>query len=467
MMKYAVPGKLASVLTTVLFCSTAFANRPVPRPALLERLNSDVDIIGIVHWGPNTYTEKQWGYGDENPAHLDPSDFSAEQIVGACARGGLRGLVVVAKHHDGFCLWPTKTTEHNITKSPFRGGKGDYVREMEQACRRFGLEFGVYVSPWDRNSRFYATEKYVEIFHAQIKELLSGEYGEIFEMWFDGANGGSGWYGGAKESRKIGVGYYRFDEVFRFVRALQPSICIFNEHDEADFRYGGNERGFVDPDSRATGLHYDNVWANYKKWANKGVFEGTTFHPVEADFPLRKSWFYDRKHSGLTKSSAYLTKLYLGSVGNGATMNIGIAPDKRGRLDDEDVRALAGFKRLKDLIFKKEMRDGEEFNVVVMSEDISCGEQVDAWEVVADGTVILSGKSIGRRRIRVLEKPVKAAECSLRITKDAGKLRKTEMRRYFADPELLRVVMASTTSTGETETARWMADFADQSGVSK
>ena len=142
--------------------------RPRPRPAMAARMAAEEDIIGIVHWGLNTYTDREWGYGDEDPALLAPSAFDADQIVGACKAGGLKGLVIVAKHHDGFCLWPTKTTRHNITKSPFRGGKGDYVREMERACRRAGLKFGVYVSPWDRNNAHYGTGKYTETYHAPV-----------------------------------------------------------------------------------------------------------------------------------------------------------------------------------------------------------------------------------------------------------------------------------------------------------
>ena len=168
------------VICAALACAAAqglSASRPVPRPALLERLRNGPELIGIVHWGLNTYTDREWGFGDEAPSLLNPAAFDASQIVGACKAGGIGGLVVVAKHHDGFCLWPTKTTEHNIAKSPFRGGKGDYVREMERACRKHGLKFGVYVSPWDRNSAHYGTEKYVALYHAQIKELLCGDYG--------------------------------------------------------------------------------------------------------------------------------------------------------------------------------------------------------------------------------------------------------------------------------------------------
>ena len=224
------------------------AARPCPRPALLDRLTRGPDVIGIVHWGLNTFTGREWGLGDEDPALLAPSAFDADQIVGACKAGGLGGLVVVAKHHDGFCLWPTKTTAHNVARSPFRGGRGDYVREMADACRRAGLAFGVYCSPWDRNNAGYGTPAYAETYHAQLRELLGGAYGEVFETWFDGANGGDGFYGGARETRRIGdaSAYYRFDEVFRMVRALQPKATIFaGECDESDFRWPGNEMGEV------------------------------------------------------------------------------------------------------------------------------------------------------------------------------------------------------------------------------
>ena len=164
-------------------------------------------------------------------------------------------------------------------------------------------------------------------------------------------------------------------------------------------------------DGRTISIH---VWDHYKLVANIGAADGTTFHPIEADFPLRKGWFYHESERGTTKSAAYLTKLYLSSVGNASTMNIGIAPSKDGLLDAEDVKALSGFKTLKDALFAHEVKQGESFNVVVMREDISKGEQVDEWEFVADGKAILRGKSIGVKRIRVLEAPCAAKSCEVR-----------------------------------------------------
>ena len=476
----------AAVLATV---ATAAGVLPKPRPALAARIAAgDCEVYGIVHWGLNTYTDREWGFGDEDPALLNPAKFDADQIVGACKAGGLGGLVVVAKHHDGFCLWPTKTTDHNITKTPFwksqesgvRSQGRDYVKEMERACRKAGLKFGVYVSPWDRNSAHYATEKYVEIYHAQIKELLSGEYGEIFEMWFDGANGGDGWYGGAKERRRIGGNYYRFPEVFKFVRELQPTVCIFaGESDESDFRWPGNERGELDPNSSATicstggfaGGKYGNP--DYKPHINTGMrsFENTKtesfFRVCECDFPLRPGWFYHAKEKGKTKNAAYLMQRYLHTVGNGGTMNIGIAPNKEGILDDEDVKALRGFKELKDAFFARHIDEGGRANVVVMTEDVSHGELVDGWSLVqekkkwlwgVETKLLAEGRTIGIKRIRVLKEPVKTTEIKLRhgCPRDIFPGYSLRCRYYYADPELVSLIESATTESGETDTAKWM-----------
>lgn len=455
-------GLLALSFGLLSAVAAGAAERPAPNAAQMGRIREGIELYGIVHWGLNTYTDREWGFGDENPADLNPAKFDADQIVGACKAGGLQGLIVVAKHHDGFCLWPTKTTGHNISKSPFRDGKGDYVKEMERACRKFGLKFGVYVSPWDRNNALYGTEKYVtDVFQAQIRELLSGDYGEIFEMWFDGANGGDGYYGGAREKRKIPSGYYRYEtETFAMVRKLQPNVCIFNESDLADFRFGGNERGIVDPDSRSTGGHYDGIWENYRKWANTGVVDGTTFHPIEADFPLRPGWFYHAKECGKTKNAAYLMQRYLATVGNAATLNLGIAPNREGLLDEEDVKALKGFKVLKDAFFAHPNAGplNEPFNVIVMGERLEEGELVDRWDIQVDGRVLASGKSIGRKRIRVLDEPVRGP---CRITANCGdRPVPVSVRFYSVDPELVRLVRNATTDSGETDTAKWMINAA-------
>ena len=448
--------KIVALICAAIMCGALLADggalvRPVPRAQLQRRFAEGIDVIGIVHWGLNTFTDREWGYGDEDPAWLNPKSFDADQIVGACKAGGLQGLVVVAKHHDGFCLWPTKTTEHNITKSPFRGGKGDYVREMADACRRAGLKFGVYCSPWDRNCADYGTDRYLEIYRAQLRELLTN-YGDVFEMWFDNANGGDGYYGGAREKRKIPKGYYGFGDVFRLVRSLQPNVCIFNEHDEADLRFCGTETGYVDPDSRSTGLHCDGVWTNYVKWANSGVVEGTTFLMVEADFPLRPGWFYHAAEDGKTKSGVSLMKTYLGTVGNAATMNIGIAPTKDGIICEEDVKALRDFGRLRQAYFANKVQgDGRPFNLILMHEDVADGEYVDGWEFVADGKVVASGRSIGYKRIRILKKPISPKAFEFKIMSKTGPFRALSVEKYLVDQSLVDVVLSASNRFDETE----------------
>ena len=469
-----------TLLTVIALSAAALAahaaqerlpRRPVPSAALKARIDARLDLIGIVHWGLNTFTDREWGFGDEDPALLDPKRFDADQIVRACKDGGLMGLVVVAKHHDGFCLWPTKTTEHNITKSPFRGGKGDYVREMADACRRAGLKFGVYISPWDRNNAHYGTPKYAEeVFRGQIRELLGGAYGEVFEMWFDGANGGNGWYGGSRETRRIPVGYYRYDEVYRLVRSLQPGICIFGDRDDgSDYRWPGNERGELDPDSRATITFAEytpnGAYGNpdYHYQINTGMPGGRYFRMCEADFPLRRGWFYHDAEKKEVKSAAYLMNRYLASIGNGGTMNIGIAPNREGRVADEDVRALKGFKTLLDAFFANEVtEEGAPFNVIELSEDLANGEQVDRWRFMVDDLNLACGRAIGARRIRVLDRVVTSKNVRLEVLVHGGALLPVKMRRFLVDEELIRLVTRATATSGETDTARWMTGAAEE-----
>lgn len=442
---------IATALATM--CAAA---GPAPRQALLERLEKGPEIIGIVHWGLNTYTGREWGYGDTAPELLAPAAFDAGQIAAAAKAGGLGGLVIVAKHHDGFCLWPTRTTGYNISASPFRGGGGDYLREMADACRAAGLKFGIYVSPWDRHDAAYASAAYVDKYHAQLRELLDGSYGEVFEVWFDGANGGDGYYGGTRETRTIPPGYYRFDEVSRMVRTLQPGATMFGGGD-ADFRWPGNERGILHPDSRAT---CDDTGAlkgeAMREALNLGAAEGPFFRVCEADFPLRKGWFWRESENGTAKSAAYLAKLYLSSVGNGGTMNIGLSPNRDGLLEAADVRSLAGFDAMRRALFEREAAPGGPFNVLVMKEDLSHGEKVQSWRFIADGEAVFSGKSIGRKRIRVLEKPVAARHCRLEAADGAGTPATADFKLYLADEELVRTILSATDSSGETDTERWM-----------
>jgi len=226
---------MKKILLICLFIGIAAAvfaqDAPKPYGVLPSKVQlnwQEMEMYCLVHFGVDTYTNNEWGYGDENPAMVNPTKFDAAQIVGAAKAGGFKGVVIVAKHHDGFCIWPTKTTERNITKSPFRDGKGDMIKEYQLACNKLGMQMGLYCSPWDRNNAAYGKPEYIQIYRDQLKELYTN-YGPIFMSWHDGANGGDGYYGGAKEVRKIDRStYYGWPATWAMIRQWQPTAltCV-------------------------------------------------------------------------------------------------------------------------------------------------------------------------------------------------------------------------------------------------
>ena len=321
----------------------------------------DLEFYGFVHFTTNTFTDKEWGYGDESPAIFDPTDFDADQIVGVASASGMRGLILTCKHHDGFCLWPTESTSHNVSASPFRDGQGDVVREFSEACARHGIQFGVYLSPWDRNHPGYGSEAYIECFRQQLRELLT-DYGPVFEVWWDGANGGDGYYGGARESRRIDRGsYYGWAENIAMVRELQPNAVIFSDAGP-DVRWLGNERGVAG----------DPCWATYTPTVRDGeskVGPGTTRHeegihghrdgkywlPAEADVSIRPGWFYHESQDDYVKTPTQLVDLYYQSIGRGASFLLNLPPDRRGQLHPRDVESLRGFRGILDQTFGEDL----------------------------------------------------------------------------------------------------------------
>ncbi len=337
---------------------------PAPR-----QLNwQETDMYCIIHFSMATFTDKEWGYGDEDPKIFDPKSFSAMQIVGAAKAGGFKGIVVVAKHHDGFCLWPTKTTEHNISKSPFKNGKGDILKEYKQACEKLGMKMGVYCSPWDRNNALYGKSQYVtEVYRNQLKELYAN-YGNLFMSWHDGANGGDGYYGGTREVRKIDRStYYGWDITWAITRKMQPSANIFGDVGP-DVRWVGNEEGHAG----------ETYWATYTPHApedgkvpsngfvkdyegTEGTRNGKYWMPAECDVPLRRGWFYHESQKGQSKSAYTLFDLYYKSVGRGACLDLGLSPNKDGVLDNEDVQILKQFGQILKETFANNLAKGATF----------------------------------------------------------------------------------------------------------
>ena len=329
---------------------------PVPSPRQLRW--HDFEVYGFIHFGPNTFTDKEWGYGDEKESVFAPTDFDADQIVRAAKDGGLRGLVLTCKHHGGFCLWPSKFTEHSVKNSPWRGGQGNVVREISDACRKHGLSFGVYLSPWDRNHKDYGRPEYLTYYRNQLRELLT-DYGPIFEMWFDGANGGDGYYGGARTKRQIdNRTYYDWDNTWQIVRQLQPEACMFSDAGP-DCRWVGNESGFAGTTCWAAmnraGLLPGVANA---KLLNVGQREGADWLPAEVDVSIRPGWFYHAKEDTAVKSPAKLMKIYFESVGRGANLILNLPPDRRGHLHENDVESLRQWGKLRETTFAVDLARG-------------------------------------------------------------------------------------------------------------
>ncbi|HTS62912.1 MAG TPA: alpha-L-fucosidase [Candidatus Acidoferrales bacterium] len=458
--------------------TAAFAAKSTPPPQPFGALPSarqlawhELECTAFLHFTVNTFTNKEWGYGDEDPDVFNPEKFDADAIVSALAGAGMRGVILTAKHHDGFCLWPTKTTDHSVFYSKWRGGKGDVVRDVSQAAARHGLKFGVYLSPWDRNSKAYGTPEYIKIYRAQLTELLTG-YGPIFEVWHDGANGGDGFYGGAREKRAIDRNtYYDWPKTWEMVRAMQPDACIFSDVGP-DIRWVGNERGIAgdpcwdtfDPVGEDGGpASPGNVRTAD---SNTGNRNGKQWMPAECDVSIRPGWFWHEAENARVKKPAQLVNLYYQSAGRGATLLLNVPPNRDGLLSAEDLAALQGFGAYLRGTFTQNLAakaktdathvrgsdkqygaanlvDGRpdtywatddkvtspdatldlgrpaKIQVIRLREAIRFGQRIDAvtverwqpggWEKIATAT------SIGARRLIRLESPVIAARLRLRI----------------------------------------------------
>jgi alpha-L-fucosidase len=358
------PGVAAAFLAVALAAGPAVAREaepPAPHgpvPSARQLAWHEREIYGFLHFTVNTFTDKEWGYGDESPDVFFPTDFDADQMVAVAKAGGLRGLILTAKHHDGFCLWPSKLTAHSVKASRWRDGKGDVVREVAEACRRQGLAFGVYLSPWDRTHPEYGRPAYLEYYRGQLRELMTG-YGPLFEVWFDGANGGDGYYGGAREKRTIDRRtYYDWSTTWQIVRDLQPGAMMFSDAGP-DVRWVGNEKGVAGDPSWST-LNRDDFAPGEADEArlNRGDRPGTHWLPAECDVSIRPGWFYHPAEDDDVKGPRELLDLYYKSVGRGASFLLNLPPDRRGRIHESDERSLRGFRRLVDATFSVDLARG-------------------------------------------------------------------------------------------------------------
>src|SRR5688572_8155636 len=361
--------KSASILLIVSFLIASCAEKkditppspvmPVPSEAQLAW--HEMEMNAFIHLTINTFTDKEWGYGDESPSLFNPSELNVDQWLTTLKDAGFKGVILTTKHHDGFCLWPSQYTEHSIKNSPYKQGKGDIVREISDGCKKHGLKFGIYVSPWDRNRADYGSPAYVEYYRDQLKELFT-TYGPVFEMWFDGANGGDGYYGGAREKRRInGATYYDWPTTLNIVREMEPNVIFFSDAGPG-VRWVGNERG-IGGETNWNSITPDTLFAGkagIEKILETGHENGTQWIPAEVNVSIRPGWFYHTKEDTLVKSPEKLFDIYLSSVGRGSTLLLNIPPDRRGLVHENDVKALQEWRALLDREFKTNLASGAE-----------------------------------------------------------------------------------------------------------
>ena len=470
---------------------------PVPTENQLRW--QDMEMYAFIHYSLNTYTDQEWGFGNEDPKLFNPSDLDCRQWARVCKQAGMKGIIFTAKHHCGFCMWPSKYTEYSVKNSPWKNGQGDVVRELADACREEGLKFAVYLSPWDRNHQEYGKPAYVTYFRNQLRELLT-QYGDIFEVWFDGANGGDGWYGGANETRKIDrTTYYQWPETYKMIRELQPNCLIWNDgSDRGDLRWVGTEAGNIGETNWSLLNHDGEVtWS----MLHYGLETGDSWVPGETNTSIRPGWFYHDTENEHVKSLSKLMDTYYKSVGRNSTLllNFPIAPN--GRIHPTDSLRGIAFNKMIQEVFKTDLakkakiktqgnttiidfKKPTAFNRFVAEEDIRYGQRVKKFSLealvdgqwqplkdelverlrVGDGTSGMNGDgltTIGHRRI-ICFPTVKAtklrftildSKCEPIITRtsvylapeltadipDSGEKRSSGLHYFFSDPKQMMI----------------------------
>ncbi|WP_330941445.1 alpha-L-fucosidase [Bacteroides sp. MSB163] len=402
------------------------ASRLVPTPQQLEWQR--MELTAFLHFGVNTFTGREWGDGTEDPVIFNPTSLDCEQWVRTLKESGFKMAIITAKHHDGFCLWPTKTTRHSVASSSWKGGKGDVVRELRDACKKYGIKFGVYLSPWDRNASCYGdSPAYNQFFIEQLTELLTN-YGEVHEVWFDGANGE-----GPNGKKQI----YDWDAILKTIRRLQPKAVTAIMGD--DVRWVGNERGIGrETEWSATALTPGiyprsgeqnkklGIYGKAKDLGGRDIVARATelfWYPSEVDVSIRPGWFYHADQDKQVKSLNHLTNIYFKSVGYNSVLLLNIPPDLRGVINENDVQRLKEFSSyLKKTFARNFVLKGNEawhgtsgtvrqydiqkdalVNAFMIQEDISKGQRVESFLVEAykDGSWIhmAEGTTVGYKRL--------------------------------------------------------------------
>ena len=393
---------------------------PLTKPSAQQLRWHEMQYYMFIHFGVNSFTNLEWGEGAENPKIFNPQNLDSRQWARIAKKAGMKAIILTVKHHDGFCLWPSAYTEHDVTNSSWKNGKGDVLKELSAACKEYGIKLGFYISPWDRNNPIYGKDDqaYNTYFKNQLKEILT-QYGPIFEVWFDGANGDR-----ENPEKYQAYDWTGFNET---IRSLQPDALIFGAG-YADIRWVGNERGVASETNWNT---FDSKQRNPSEDApipllQTGIKNGDLWWPAETDVSIRPGWFYHPEEDTKVKSADQLEKIYFESVGRNTNLLLNIPIDREGLVNAADSIALMQLRVRLDATFidnkiplnKKwklennavtlELKENKPFDVISLKENISQGQIIDGWKVEAwvDNQWVLLGEAttVGYQRWLILPK---------------------------------------------------------------
>jgi alpha-L-fucosidase len=432
----------------------------LPTPTKQQQQWQDMEFFLFTHFGPNTFTSKEWGNGNEPEDAFNPSNLDCKQWCKVAKAAGAKGIIITAKHHDGFCLWPSKYSTHTVRESKWKNGKGDVLKELSEACKEYGLKFGVYISPWDRNHPKYGTPEYNDVFVNMMKEIFTN-YGTITELWWDGANGEG------PNGKKQVYDWKRFEKT---VREISPTTLVFSDIGP-DIRWAGNENGvagitnwnYLDTAGFARGLG-----APPTDTLNNGNVNGKYWIPAECDVSIRPGWFYHEEENTKVKTPQQLFQLYVKSVGRGANLLLNVPPDKTGRIHANDSTSLVGFKKLLDENFTNEFlkknamvnsindeansrqrnhlginymfKKPVKVNCIVLKEDFKNGQSIKNFNLTisSNGQVLqqLSFTTVGHKRI-ITFPATEATEITIAVTKSKTIPKFSSVEAYLIEESLI------------------------------
>lgn len=425
------------ILILSIGCGAAGAARskdPRPTPSPRQLAWHEMEYYAFVHFNMNTFTGEEWGSGKEDEKLFHPTNLDCEQWASICKDAGMKGIIITAKHHDGFCLWPSKYTKHSVASSEWLGGKGDVLRSLSDACKKFGLKMGIYLSPWDRNSPLYGdSPKYNEFFKNQLREVLTN-YGPIFEVWFDGACGE-----GPNGKKQV----YDWNGYINVVRECQPGAVIFSDAGP-DIRWIGNENGLAEATNWST-LHRDRFYPGTPEYKQltEGHEDGPDWVPSECDVSIRPGWYYHQEQDDKVKSVDQLLDIYYRSVGRNSSLLLNLPVDRRGIIHENDAARLMEFKNARESAFRGDVarsaKNSDElqtlgilqltwpapvkFDKIALSEEVEDGQRIQQFSLEArsDGIwkALATGTTVGHKRILLID-DAEASEVRLMIHKSKG-----------------------------------------------